>query len=552
MASRELNSDRTFRFNAVVTALLMSAGTASATGIDVGNPDLKVRLDTTVRYTLGTRTEAQDPAILGNPGNDESDGKFKRGDIITNRLDLFSELDVNYKNSFGARVSAAGWYDAAYSDQKVTPFAAPYTSSYYNNTYNSKVKRFNAGPSGEVLDAFVWGNLVLGEVPVNVKVGRHAVVWGEGLLLGAHAVSYSQAPVDGVKASVSPGVETKEVFLPIGQVSAKAQVTSDLSVAGQYFFEWKNTRGPDGGTYFAGADTAQNVDRLWNPLLPAAAVPGQVLNRASALQPGNTGNWGVMAKLNVPAIESTLGAYFRRFNDYQPSSVQSTIVPGGNSTFRFVYPQDITLYGLSFARAIGPVSFGSEVSVRKNAALQASTIGADGLGPRGDTAHVVVNGIYLLPSTPLWDSGNLIVEMAYNRLLSVNTNPNQFKGEGYAGCPAGQSRVNGCSSKQFAQIAVNLTPAYYGVFPSWDVEVPISINYGLKGVSPNSGGGAERALSWSLGLKGIYDAKHEFSLRYADIGAATLYGPTGLINGGRGAVGMTDRGWLSFTYKTSF
>lgn len=548
MAIHALNAGRAFRFNAVVTALLMGAGTAGAVGIDVGNPDIKVRFDNTVRYTLGTRVEAQDAAILGNPGNDESDGKFKRGDIITNRLDLLSELDVNYMGTFGGRMSAAAWYDAAYRNKTVTPFAAPYTSSYFNNTYNSKVKRYNAGPSGELLDAFVWANFNLGEIPVNLKVGRHALVWGEGVLLGAHAVSYSQAPVDGVKASTSPGVETKEVFLPIGQVSVKAQITSDLSVAAQYFYEWKNTRGPDGGTYFAAADTAQNVDRLWNPQL-AAFVPGGVLTRTPALQPGNTGNWGVMAKLNVDAIGSTLGAYYRRFNDYQPSSVQSSIP---TASFRFVYPQDVTLYGLSLARAIGPVSFGSELSIRKNAALQASTIGADGLGPRGDTAHLILNGIYLLPSTPIWDSGNLIVELAYNQLLDVTTNPNQFRGEGYAGCAAGQSRVNGCSTKRFAQVAINLSPQYFGAFPSWDLEVPISINYGLKGVSPNGGGGAEKALGWSLGLKATYSVKHEFTLRYADVSAKTLYGPTGLINGGRGAVAFTDRGWLSFTYKTSF
>jgi len=533
---------------AVATLALAGAGAAQAFEIDTGNPDLSLRWDNTLRYTLGVRTEKQDLQIMSSPNYDESDGKFARGDIVTNRLDLFSELDLNYKSMVGGRLSGAAWYDDAFSNRQVTPYNPAYTTSYYNNTYNSTVKRYNAGPSGELLDAFVWGNFKLGEVPVNVKVGRHTNVWGEGLLIAQHAVSYSQAPLDGMKASATPGIETKEVFLPIGQVSAKAQVTNDLTLAGQYFYEWESTRGPDGGTFLPSSDTAMRVDRLWNPQL-AAFVPGGILNRTAPLKPGNTGNWGLMAKLNVDAIESTFGAYYREFNDYTPSSVQVSVP---TASFRFVYPMDVKLYGLSFARVIGPVSFGSEVSVRKNTALQAASIGADGLGPRGDTVHVVANGIYLLPDTPLWDTGSLIVEMVYNQLRKVTTNPAQYKAEGYAGCAAGQDRTFGCSTKRFVQMAVNFTPQYLGVFPSWDLDVPMSINYGISGVSPNASGGAAKALSWALGLKATYASKHEFTLRYADQVADTRYNAAGMVTAGRGNVGLTDRGWLSFTYKTGF
>ena len=66
---------------------------------------------------------------------------------------------------------------------------------------------------------------------MNVKIGRHTNYWGEGLLFGAHAISYSQAPLDGAKAVTSPGIETKEVFLPIGQISVKAQATDNLTLA---------------------------------------------------------------------------------------------------------------------------------------------------------------------------------------------------------------------------------------------------------------------------------------------------------------------------------
>lgn len=540
---------------ALAAALAIGAiGAAGAAEFDLGNPDLKLRWDNTVRYNLGARMERQDRRILNFSTADEGDAKFDKHDIVTNRLDLFSELDVSYKKMFGARFSGAAWYDHAYEDAKVRT-VAPGVSSYYNDTYNSTVKRYVNGPSGEVLDAFVWGNFNLGAVPVNVKLGRHSVVWGEGLLLGAHAVSFSQAPVDGVKAVNSPGIETKEVFLPLGQLSFKAQVTDSVSVFGQYFYEWKPTRVPHGGTYLMGADTTPTVDRLVNGF-----------DRIAPHRPKDAGNWGVGARYNLEAIESTLGAYYREFDDYTPETGTQLFL--ADRKFRFVYARDVKLLGLSFARQIGPVSVGSDLSLRKNAHLNSnpSMIGFD-TGARGDTLHFVVNGTYGLPKTPLWDTGVFLGEFAYNRLQKVTSGANLYRGIGYAGCTevsATQNlQPNACSTREFYQLAMNLVPQYIGVMPSWDLSLPMSVNIGLKGKSPNGGGGFEDVKSWSIGATATYASKYEFSLRYSDLIVPTRYSPTatatvpagGAVVGGgalNSAVGATDRGWLVFTFKTSF
>ena len=234
-------------------AVLLCAGGASAFEIESGNPDLNMRLDNTVRYTLGQREQSQNPGLLHNFIYDEGDSKFKKGDVVTNRIDLLTEFDLNYKNTYGARVSAAAWYDRAYDDHSVTS-PTGFATAYNGNHYNSTVARYVNGPSAEFLDAFVWGNFNVGNVPVNVKVGRQTNVWGEGLLIGAHAISYSQSPVDGIKAATNPGIETKEVFLPIGQVHVNAQVADNLTLVGQYFYEWTPTRVPAAGTYLMGAD----------------------------------------------------------------------------------------------------------------------------------------------------------------------------------------------------------------------------------------------------------------------------------------------------------
>ncbi len=522
---------------------LMLAGVAPgvmALSFDLPNPDYRLRWDNTVRYNLGVRTDSQDSRIMNTPNFDESDGKFDRGDIVTNRLDVLSEFDFSYLNEWGARLSAAGWFDQAYNDDKVESNIPGYATSYHNNKYSNEVDRYMNGPSGEILDAFVWRNFNVGDTPVNLKVGRHTNYWGESLLFGGHAVSYSQAPSDGVKASTSPGIETKEVFLPVGQISAKAQVTDHLSVAGQYFYEWEPTRIPYGGTYFGAADPLfEGPDQL--PLAPNGAA----FQRQDSRFGRDGKNWGVMAKLNVEKVESTFGAYYRQFDDYQPWLAPQ--VKAAQGAYRVVYPRGVKLAGVSFARVFNTVAVGSELSDRMNGALNATGVSAlDNEGPRGDTIHFIANA-------------TLVGEFAYSHLQRVTEHEELYKGVGKNACTnartpgiAGSgSESDGCSSKNYYAVAVNYTPQYISIFPSWDMDVPLTVNYGLHGNAPTAGGGSEGALAYSVGVKLTYAQLYEFGLRYADTAAQ----PKNLANGtvaGNGNVGGEDRGWLAFTFKTSF
>ncbi|KAF3996177.1 DUF1302 domain-containing protein [Glaciimonas immobilis] len=545
--------------------LLAVAGVqaANAFDIDLGNDDLQTRWDNTIRYNLGVRGKNPDSRILNNPNYDESDGKFnKKGKVVTNRVDILSEFDMNYRKQFGVRVSAAGWYDNAYDDHSVRT-AAPggYSTSYAGNQYNSSVSRYVNGPSGEILDAFIWGNFKLGSDPVNVKFGRQTNYFGEGLLIPTHAISYSQSPLDGVKAVTSPGIETKEVFLPLNQLFAKIQVTPELTLAGQYFLDWRPSRLPYGGTYFAPADFFfEGPSRL-----PAA--PGFNLSRTDSLTAKKSGNFGVSARLNVEPIESTVGAYYRQFDDYNPWYVPQATgfqpIPafGGAiapTQFRLVYPKNVKLAGLSISRAIGPVSFGSDISYRMGGALNAAGISAvDNLGPSGNTLHAVANGVYLLPATKFWDTGSLIAEIAYNRLISVTQHAELYKGVGSPKClnPNGKpgNVSDGCSTKDYLGLAVLFTPEYLQVLPSWDLDLPMTLNYGLKGNAATSGGGNQNSLSWSVGAKMTYQQKYEFALKYADARSTSKYDPTGqTLVGGNGGSSTNDRGWLVFTFKTGF
>lgn len=548
-----------------VAVALACAGTATAFEVDSGNPDVRIRWDNTLRYTVGMRVEEQDKRLLRNPIYDEGDSKFDKGDIVTNRIDWLTELDVSYKSRFGARMSAAAWYDNAYDDHDVRS-PAGFRTAYANDEYNDEVKRFVNGPSGELLDAFVWTNFDIGDVPVNVKVGRQTNFWGEGLLIGAHAISYGQSPVDGVKAVSNPGIETKEVFLPIGQIHASAQVTDNVTLVGQYFYDWEPLRVPHAGTYLMGADTAPSSDFLSFP------IPGVAAEIIEAKKPSKSGNWGVGARFNVEAIESAFGVYYRKFDDYAPElGVQlSGFVPFGPTFLptkaRFLYPEDIEQYSVSFSRVIGGVSVGAELSYRQNGPLNTPSSHTLDTGARGDTWHAVLNGIYLLPQTKFWDTGSLIGEIAYSKLDRVTKNEQLYRSVGSASCVnsatggAGTgSKRDGCSTTDTIQIAGRFSPQYLNIFPSWDLTVPIGFSYGLAGNAASSGGGTEGELRWSIGTTWLYASKYELSISYSDrtlpVRTAVIGGEERITGGAahsNSSVGAIDRGWLAITFKTAF
>lgn len=242
------------------------AGPANAVTVDLGNPDMSLRWDNTVRYNVGFRVNDCDKDICGNDAGAgdvtayQSDRKFSdAGDVVTNRVDILTEMDFVYKDRHGARLSASGWYDQAYDgdvegDRALDASGAGNGAGRDGDNYSRYTDRWNNGPSGEILDAFVFTGFDLGSVPVNLKAGQHNVYWGESLFSFVNGVSYQQGPVDIRKALATPGTEAKELFKPLNQISMIAQLQPDLTVAAQYLLDWKPMLVPNGGTYFGAID----------------------------------------------------------------------------------------------------------------------------------------------------------------------------------------------------------------------------------------------------------------------------------------------------------
>jgi hypothetical protein len=498
---------------------------------------------------------------------------------MMNRLDLFSEFDLTYKGKFGVRMSGAGWRDQAYHDQKAHTnpgFLAPglpYSAvgNYIGNKYSSTTSRYHY-QGGELLDAFAFANFDIAGKQANVKLGKHTVYWGEAFFTTFHGISYSQAPLDGLKGASSPGIEAKEVFMPVNQLSGAVQLSPEWSLRGQYFLNWRPNRLPEGGTYFGAADMLfSGPDRLF------AGAAGQI-PRGPAVEPDRKGtnNFGVNLRYNPQKMsDTTFGAYYRKFDETQPWAPVFRLAPPSPvpRDYHLAYAKDTELVAGSVQTAVGPVSVGGELIYRKNTALNSNTafVSSNGSvrdfagteGARGNTMHVVANGVYLLPRTSLWESGTLIGEVVYSRLLKVTQNADVFKGVGYMGCDAatasstgGLKRVgdknDGCATKDVLLLNVSFTPQWLQVYPGVDLSAPMSIGYGLRGNGATLGGGSEGAYTWSMGLEANVRQKYQFAVKYSDSRARYNTGPTGLVTTVNGNAAQNNHGWLAMTFKTTF
>lgn len=513
----------------VLMSALMATTSAQATDFETGNPDFTARWDNTVRYNVARRLQSPDSLTnrAGGFSYDQSNALFGKGDAITNRIDLLSELDLSFKRRFGARVSASAWYDEAYGSSAAH---TAHPSAYVNDAFTSTIKRYYAGPSGEILDAYVYGRFDLGTTPLDMRLGKHVVIWGEGLFGSTNSVAYSEAPSDLRKLTANPGASAKETALPTNQVSGIAQISDKVVVAAAYTFQWAPNRLPEGGTYFAGADTI---------------LDGPNVGRDHALE-GKAGDIGLSVRMRPDWLDGTLGIYFREFDEKNSWTSQLDAATGLR---RAVYARNVDLIGISLAKVVGGISVGSELSYRMHMPLNTRGAALHTLeGARGDTLHALVNGVATYGSSTVFDSASLSGELAFTHLVKVTDNAALYRtaGNAAAGC-ATADIIAGCSTTNFATASVSFIPVWTQVLPSVDLSMPLFYSINFKGNAPTNGGGSEGFQTLKFGVSAVAYARH-----FIDLAVTLYHGKTddarNLILGAP----YNDKGNLSLTYQTTF
>lgn len=537
---------------AVAAALLQLAVTPASWAVEfeTGNPDFKARWDNTVKYSTAFRLKSQSPGLIADANMDDGDRNFNKG-LISNRVDLLSEVDLSYKNS-GFRFSGAAWYDTVYN--RSNDHNSPATASQAGGAYNEFTDgtRKLHGQKAEALDAFVYSRFDLGSMPANIRLGRHTVLYGETLFFGDNGIAGGQAPVDVIKLLSVPGTQFKEMLMPVNQVSGQVQLNSNLTLGGYYQFEWRANRIPGAGSYFSGGDhVGPGAERFFAP----GSFGHVYFDRTDDIKPKNSGQGGLQLRYRPESEIAEFGLYVTRYHDkdfnlYLTPSATPALPSIG--TYQQVYGEGIKAFGASVSTTIAGANVGAEISTRRDAPLVSDPVVAFGAGNTngsaayaiGNTAHANLSAIYVLNGGRLWDGGAILGELAWNRRLSVTRNANALDAN---------------STRDATGMRLLFAPEFFQVAPGIDLAVPIGLGYAISGRSSTGvkfAGGAEHGGDFSIGLNFDYRKSVKFGVNLVH-----FFGPEGTFITSNAAPQATvlqyqqtnkDRDFISFSLQTTF
>lgn len=343
---------------------------------------------------------------------DDGNLNFAKGDIYSLILKGVHDLELS-KDNIGGVVRFKYWYDFELEDGD----RAHGTS---NNIYvpnqplnDSTYNEFAKNKGFRLLDAFVYGNFDLGNMPLDLRLGRQVVSWGESTFIqgGLNAIN----PVD-VSAFRRPGVEIKEGLLPVGMLYGALGINDALSVEAFYQYEWEKYIIDACGSYYADADfTADgcNILTVSNGVSDAYAMAnGVYITRDGDVEPDDGGQYGIALRYFAENLGGTeFGLYYMNTHGKIPlytgrtsqnealgAPPGSTFIPGnpygGNPTFYAEFPEDQKLYGVSVATNLGGWAVSGEVSFHPDMPVQINSTellqAALGLAPWSPITPVVM------------------------------------------------------------------------------------------------------------------------------------------------------------------
>ncbi|BBB27109.1 conserved hypothetical protein [Amphritea japonica ATCC BAA-1530] len=447
-----------------------------------------VDLDTSITYDAQWRQEKQNATLLAFNGQgplvDDGNKAFDKGDMTQNRVSFSSDLDINYGDG-GVFLRGRGWYDEIYDTDA--------TKSFQQDGFDLHASEI------ELLDAFVYHTFDFEERSASVRLGKQVVNWGESLFLYG-GISSAQAPLDVTKAN-APGVELKDIFMPLGQANVQFDLTDKLSMSAYYQYDWESHRIDAPGTFFGWDFMGQGStgDTLDVPF------PSTVLENKP-----DAGQYGIAVYYLAEELNNTeFGLYYLRYNDFINSVRFLPPAFGPQLTNEFF--EDINLIGLSFGTVFGDTNVSGEVSYRDGQPVQL------GQGPtagfyfsEAETLQAQISIIHLLGDTPIADNLALVGELGYNRVLSIDSDATA------AGLGIDVSNVSAAlnEDRSAAGAIISLSADYYALAEGLDLKVTGTYRNDFDGVSAVPLTFAKGLEQFSLKGDFNYLNNHSFGVSY--------------------------------------
>ncbi|BCG26913.1 hypothetical protein TUM18999_51040 [Pseudomonas tohonis] len=424
---------------------LASTLAAPAFGVTFNIGEIEGQFDSSLSVGASWSMRGADKDLIGvnNGGDglsqtsDDSHLNFKKGETFSKIFKGIHDLELKYGDT-GVFVRGKYWYDFELKDE----------SRLFKDIDDSNRKEAAQSSGGQILDAFIYHNYNIADLPGSVRLGKQVVSWGESTFIqnGINSIN----PID-VSAFRRPGAEVKEGLIPVNMFYVSQSLTENLSAEAFYQLEWDQTVVDNCGTFFAqpdvvadGCDSNFAVLRTRNGLRTALAgaglTPAQqtgiinilqsrgvqwgspdegaVVRRAGDEDARDSGQWGAALRYFSEALDTEFGAYFMNYHSRAPifsgigapagaysgaalvgAGIPAGLVPtllpvvvAGNGKYFMEYPEDIRLYGLSFSTTLPTgTAWSGEFSYRPNAPVQLNTtdILYSGLSPLNPSASVL-------------------------------------------------------------------------------------------------------------------------------------------------------------------
>ncbi len=395
------------------------AAPASAVSFNIG--EIEGSFDSTLSVGASWSTQNPNRNLIGvnNGGkglsqtSDDGHLNFKAGKTFSKIFKGIHDLELKYGDT-GVFVRGKYWYDFELKDEN--------TEFKPLSDHNRKEAAQASG--GELLDAFIYHNYTIGDLPGTVRLGKQVVNWGESTFIqnGISAIN----PID-VTAFRRPGSEIKEGLMPVNMFYLSQNLTDNLSAEGFYQLEWDQTVVDNCGTFFSQPDVVadgctQNLAVLTNnqasintlnsllgPSLALSVTPspwneGIVVRRGPDRDARDSGQYGFALQYFADSLNTEFGGYYMNYHSRLPifsgrgasdtakvaqinqlitniaaispslAAQAGAAAMAGNSSYFIEYPEDIRLYGLSFSTTLPTgTAWSGEISYRPNAPVQLNT-----------------------------------------------------------------------------------------------------------------------------------------------------------------------------------
>lgn len=365
------------------------AKAAGAIDLQFGDGAVSGSFDTTVTVGASLRTQDRNDSFIGvvNGGRansinaDDGNLNFDQGDLTSLRAKVTHELDLDWR-SFGFFGRAFYFYDAAI--MAIDPERTSFTDAAEDE----------AGRNVELLDAFVSADLEPADRPLNVRLGRQVISWGESTFIpnGINIIN----PVD-VTALRVAGAEIRDALVPIPALDVSVGLTDRLSLEGFWQLAWNDTELDPPGTFFSTSDFVGPGGRrvflgFGQPPITDFPLPppgtfapiGPFIPRGSDNDPDGLDQFGFALRyLAEPLNDTEFGLYYIRQHSRTPiisartGTLDGLLAGDYAATARYFreFPEDIDLVGASFNTALPlGLALQGEVSYRFDQPLQVDDV----------------------------------------------------------------------------------------------------------------------------------------------------------------------------------